>query len=161
KRAIEGLRPGDVLVMEARGELGTGTIGDILALRAQVRGAAAVVTDGGLRDSAVVAALDLPVFHAGAHPAVLGRRHVPWEIDVPDPVSNKTYATAAAGDAADVDRAVVAARRAFVEGAWPTMGARARARVLCAIAEGIEAREERLAELESFDTGLPITQARG
>ena len=61
---------------------GTGTVGDILALRAQLRGAAAIVTDGGLRDSAVVAALDLPVFHAGAHPAVLGRRHVPWEIDV-------------------------------------------------------------------------------
>jgi regulator of RNase E activity RraA len=68
--------------MDARGERGTGTIGDILALRAQVRGAAAIVTDGGLRDAAVVAELDIPVFHAGAHPAVLGRRHVPWEIDV-------------------------------------------------------------------------------
>jgi 5-oxopent-3-ene-1,2,5-tricarboxylate decarboxylase / 2-hydroxyhepta-2,4-diene-1,7-dioate isomerase len=82
KRAIESVGPGEVLVMDARGERGTGTIGDILALRAQVRGAAAIVTDGGLRDAAVVAALDIPVFHAGAHPAVLGRRHVPWEIDV-------------------------------------------------------------------------------
>jgi 5-oxopent-3-ene-1,2,5-tricarboxylate decarboxylase / 2-hydroxyhepta-2,4-diene-1,7-dioate isomerase len=82
KQAIESVGPGEVLVMDARGERGTGTIGDILALRAQVRGAAAIVTDGGLRDAAVVAALDIPVFHAGAHPAVLGRRHVPWEIDV-------------------------------------------------------------------------------
>jgi regulator of RNase E activity RraA len=83
KRAIEAVGPGEVLVMEARGERGTGTVGDILALRAQLRGAAAIVTDGGLRDSAAVAALDLPVFHAGAHPAVLGRRHVPWDIDLP------------------------------------------------------------------------------
>ncbi|HWN32678.1 MAG TPA: fumarylacetoacetate hydrolase family protein [Pseudonocardia sp.] len=82
KRAIEAVGPGEVLVMEARGERGTGTIGDILALRAQIRGAAAIVTDGGVRDAAVVAALDIPVFSAGAHPAVLGRRHVPWETDV-------------------------------------------------------------------------------
>jgi regulator of RNase E activity RraA len=82
KRAIEAVGPGEVLVMDARGERGTGTIGDILALRAQLRGAAAIVTDGGMRDSAALAALDLPVFAATRHPAVLGRRHVPWEIDV-------------------------------------------------------------------------------
>ncbi|GAB3354125.1 fumarylacetoacetate hydrolase family protein [Amycolatopsis echigonensis] len=82
KRAIDSLNPGDVLVMEARGEKGTGTIGDILALRAQVRGAAGIVTDGGVRDLAAVAALDIPTYHSGPHPAVLGRRHVPWDIDV-------------------------------------------------------------------------------
>ncbi|KAA9159032.1 hypothetical protein FPZ12_021005 [Amycolatopsis acidicola] len=83
KRAIESLGDGEVLVMEARGERGSGTIGDILAKRAEVLGAAAIVTDGGLRDAAVVAELGIPVFHGGAHPAVLGRRHVPWDIDVP------------------------------------------------------------------------------
>ncbi len=82
KRAIESIGAGEVLVMEARGERGSGTIGDILALRAQVRGAAAIVTDGGLRDSAVVAELGIPVFHGGEHPAVLGRLHVPWDVDV-------------------------------------------------------------------------------
>ena len=81
--------------------------------------------------------------------------------DVLDPVSNKPYATASAGGAADVDLAVAAARRAFRGGPWPTMAARARAGVLFAVADAVEAREERLAELESFDTGLPITQARG
>jgi 2-keto-4-pentenoate hydratase/2-oxohepta-3-ene-1,7-dioic acid hydratase in catechol pathway len=40
KRAFDSLGPDDVIVMEARGERGTGTVGDILALRAQVRGAA-------------------------------------------------------------------------------------------------------------------------
>ncbi|TCO59864.1 fumarylacetoacetate hydrolase family protein [Actinocrispum wychmicini] len=82
KRAFDSLEPGDVLVMEARGERGTGTVGDILALRAQVRGAAGIVTDGGVRDVAAVAALDIPTYHAGPHPAVLGRRHVPWDVDV-------------------------------------------------------------------------------
>ncbi|CAM5399061.1 hypothetical protein SALBM311S_10584 [Streptomyces alboniger] len=83
KRAIEELRPGHVLVMDARRDTSAGTLGDILALRAQQRGAAGVVTDGGLRDSAAVAALGLPVFHGGAHPSVLGRRHVPWDTGVP------------------------------------------------------------------------------
>lgn len=82
KRAFDALGPGDVLVMEARGETGTGTVGDILALRAQVRGAAGIVTDGGVRDVAAVAALDIPTYHSGAHPAVLGRRHVPWDTDL-------------------------------------------------------------------------------
>lgn len=81
KRAFDGLNAGDVLVIEARGERGTGTVGDILALRAQVRGAAAIVTDGGIRDFDAVAALGIPTFSAGPHPAVLGRRHVPWEVD--------------------------------------------------------------------------------
>jgi 5-oxopent-3-ene-1,2,5-tricarboxylate decarboxylase/2-hydroxyhepta-2,4-diene-1,7-dioate isomerase len=82
KRAFDSLGPGDVLVMEARGERGTGTVGDILALRAQVRGAAGIVTDGGVRDLVAVAALDIPTYHSGAHPAVLGRRHIPWDVDV-------------------------------------------------------------------------------
>ncbi|WP_084037173.1 fumarylacetoacetate hydrolase family protein [Haloechinothrix halophila] len=82
KQAIESIGSGEVLVMEARGDASSGTIGDILALRAQVRGAAAIVTDGGLRDSAAVTEFELPIFHGGRHPAVLGRRHVPWETDV-------------------------------------------------------------------------------
>ena len=82
KRAIEDIRPGEVLVIEARGDPTAGTIGDILALRAQVRGAAGVVTDGAIRDSAALARLEIPIYHAAVHPAVLGRRHVPWETGV-------------------------------------------------------------------------------
>ncbi|MBW4094324.1 MAG: 5-carboxymethyl-2-hydroxymuconate semialdehyde dehydrogenase [Acidobacteria bacterium] len=81
--------------------------------------------------------------------------------DVLDPVTNTTYATAAAGQKADVDAAVVAARTAFTSGPWPRMKARERARVLNTIADAVEAQEDRLAEWETFDTGLPITQARG
>ncbi|MCM3500842.1 fumarylacetoacetate hydrolase family protein [Microbacterium sp. P26] len=82
KRAFDAVGAGEVIVIEARGETGSGTLGDILAIRAHARGAAAIVTDGGVRDAEAVAAVGIPVFTAGAHPAVLGRRHVPWETDV-------------------------------------------------------------------------------
>ncbi|MET2011978.1 fumarylacetoacetate hydrolase family protein [Microbacterium chocolatum] len=82
KRAFDSVDEGEIIVIEARGESGSGTLGDILALRAHARGAAGIVTDGGVRDVDAVAAVGIPVFSAGAHPAVLGRRHVPWEHDV-------------------------------------------------------------------------------
>lgn len=81
--------------------------------------------------------------------------------EVLDPVSNRSYATAAAGQHADVDAAVAAATRAFQEGPWPTLIPRTRARILNKIADLVEAQDRHLAELETFDTGLPITQALG
>ena len=81
--------------------------------------------------------------------------------DVLDPVTNETYLQAAAGKKADIDRAVAAARRAFTDGPWPRMLPRERSRVLHRIADIVESRDARLAELESFDSGLPITQALG
>jgi regulator of RNase E activity RraA len=82
KRAFDAVEPGEVLVIEARGHASSGTLGDILALRAKARGAAGIVTDGGVRDYGTVAGIDLPVFSLGGHPAVLGRLHVAWEHDV-------------------------------------------------------------------------------
>ncbi|WDH79613.1 fumarylacetoacetate hydrolase family protein [Microbacterium esteraromaticum] len=82
KRAFDAVEEGEIIVIEARGDATTGTLGDILALRAVARGAAGVVTDGGVRDFDAVAEIGLPVFSQGPHPSVLGRRHVPWEHDV-------------------------------------------------------------------------------
>jgi 5-oxopent-3-ene-1,2,5-tricarboxylate decarboxylase/2-hydroxyhepta-2,4-diene-1,7-dioate isomerase len=82
KRVFDTVGDGEVVVIEARGERDSGTLGDILALRASARNAAGIVTDGGVRDFDAVAAVGIPVFAAGAHPAVLGRRHVPWDADV-------------------------------------------------------------------------------
>ncbi|MFI7481219.1 5-carboxymethyl-2-hydroxymuconate semialdehyde dehydrogenase [Kocuria sp. M1R5S2] len=81
--------------------------------------------------------------------------------EVLDPVSNQPYCTAAAGRQADVDAAVAAAKEAFDNGPWPHMLPRQRARVLNRIADAVEAQEDRLAEMETFDTGLPISQSRG
>lgn len=82
KRAFDAVGEGEVIVIEARGETGSGTLGDILAIRAHARGAAGIVTDGGVRDADAVTAVGIPVYTAGPHPAVLGRRHVPWDHDV-------------------------------------------------------------------------------
>ncbi|VEI13430.1 fumarylacetoacetate hydrolase family protein [Trueperella bialowiezensis] len=82
KRAIDTVNPGEVLVMEARGYEHAGTLGDILALRAKVRGAAGIITDGAVRDWAAVEEVGLPVFAQAAHPSVLGRVHIPWDTDV-------------------------------------------------------------------------------
>ena len=82
KRVFDGVNEGEILVVDARGVRGTGTVGDILAMRAKVRGAAGIVTDGGVRDWREVQEIGIPVFSQGAHPSVLGRRHVPWEVDV-------------------------------------------------------------------------------
>ncbi|WHU48556.1 fumarylacetoacetate hydrolase family protein [Gordonia sp. L191] len=82
KRTFDAVGPGEVIVIEARGETGSGTLGDILAIRAKTLGAEGIVTDGGVRDYAAVAEIGLPVFTAGPHPAVLGRKHVPWDHDL-------------------------------------------------------------------------------
>ncbi|MGO1423188.1 MAG: fumarylacetoacetate hydrolase family protein [Brachybacterium sp.] len=82
KQVFDSVGEGEVIVIEARGDSGAGTLGDILALRAQQRGAAGVVTDGAIRDYDAVAEIGLTAFSAGAHPSVLGRKHVPWDSDV-------------------------------------------------------------------------------
>ena len=72
RKAIEDIPPGMALVIDARGDLGAGVIGDILAARLQERGVAAVVSDGPVRDVDEVAAGAMPVFCAGgAAPASL------------------------------------------------------------------------------------------
>ena len=81
--------------------------------------------------------------------------------EVIDPVTNEPYATAAAGQQADVDAAVAAATLAFEEGPWPRMKARERARILMRIADVVASRDDELSQYESFDSGLPITQAKG
>ncbi|SMX95771.1 2-keto-4-pentenoate hydratase/2-oxohepta-3-ene-1,7-dioic acid hydratase (catechol pathway) [Brevibacterium iodinum ATCC 49514] len=108
KQAFDSIRPGEVVVIEARGESGSGTLGDILALRAKSLGATGVITDGGVRDSAEVAEI-LPVFATAKNPAVLGRKHVPWESDVAVACGN---ATVLPGDVivADDDGAIVIPR---------------------------------------------------
>ena len=83
KRAVESVGPGEVLVIEARGEERAGTIGDILAARLHARGAAGIVTDGGVRDTPGVTELDLPTYYRCANASSLWNEHIPLELDVP------------------------------------------------------------------------------
>ena len=61
--AIETCPPGAVLVMDSRKQANAASAGDILITRLMMRGGAGVVTDGGFRDAAVIAELDIPAYH--------------------------------------------------------------------------------------------------
>lgn len=82
KQAFDAINEGEVMVIEANGNPGAGTLGDVLATRAKARGAAGIITDGAVRDYQEVAGVGIAVYSSGAHPAVLGRKHVPWDMDL-------------------------------------------------------------------------------
>jgi phenylacetaldehyde dehydrogenase len=80
--------------------------------------------------------------------------------DVREPSSDQILAHCALGDAADIDKAVAAARRAFDSGDWPRMTPVDRERVLHRLADLIEAHADELAELEALDNGKSVIIAR-
>src|SRR5579875_1596647 len=77
-----------------------------------------------------------------------------------NPANEEVLALVAEGDKADVDDAVSAARTAFEEGRWSTMGPHERARRLLRIADLIDEHAEELAELETLDNGKPLSSSR-
>ncbi len=78
--------------------------------------------------------------------------------DTLNPATNEAITTVAAGTAADVDRAVRAARRAFDEGPWPRMTARERGVYLRRVGDLIMTYADELARLETLDSGVPLKQ---
>jgi acyl-CoA reductase-like NAD-dependent aldehyde dehydrogenase len=76
-----------------------------------------------------------------------------------NPASEEVLAEIAEADAADVDRAVAAARKAY-DGVWSRMPAAERAKYLFRIARIIAERSRELAVLESIDNGKPIRESR-
>src|SRR5438034_2501273 len=76
-----------------------------------------------------------------------------------DPSTEEVIAQVAASEAADVDRAVKAARAAFDSGPWPQTTAQDRGRILFKLAEKIRQNSAMLAELECRNTGKPIVEA--
>lgn len=80
-------------------------------------------------------------------------------LPVYDPSTGEVFDEIARSAAEDVDRAVAAARAAL-SGAWGKMTATERGRILSRMSELILARSETLAQLETSDTGKPISQAR-
>jgi aldehyde dehydrogenase (NAD+) len=88
-------------------------------------------------------------------------------LPVVDPSDGDTFAHIGRGGAADVDRAVRAARRAFdgtgsepAAGPWGRTDAVGRGRLLRRLADLVDAHLETLARIESRDTGKPLGQAR-
>jgi regulator of RNase E activity RraA len=81
RAAIEAMPPGSVVVVDAMGWPDAGVFGDILCARMKVRGVAAVVTDGMVRDGAGVVGAGLPVWCRGvaAPPSVAGLTFAGWQ----------------------------------------------------------------------------------
>lgn len=76
------------------------------------------------------------------------------------PSDDRQFARISRGGEPDIDRAVTAARRAFEHGDWGRLTATDRGRLLMRVGELIQDNAEDMAQLESRDTGKPLTQAR-
>jgi acyl-CoA reductase-like NAD-dependent aldehyde dehydrogenase len=87
--------------------------------------------------------------------AMSGRR-----FDTVDPATEQVITTVPHSGPEDVERAVTAARRAFEDGPWPAMTPAERQKVLWRIAEGISARADQFAQLESIDNGKSVAVAK-
>src|SRR5271167_2924445 len=115
----------------------------------------------------MISTLPMPTETHTAPPAtklLINNRWVPSE-------SGKTFATinpstgeeicqVAEADAADVDKAVAAARAAFEQGPWRKMKASDRGRLLHRLADLIEKNSDELARIESLDNGKPFSVAK-
>lgn len=81
--AVETCPKGSVLVMDSRGNPRAASAGSILATRLMVRGGAGMVTDGGFRDSAEIAALEMPSYHQRPSAPTNLTLHQAIDINVP------------------------------------------------------------------------------
>jgi regulator of RNase E activity RraA len=81
RAAIEAMPAGCIAVVDAMGVTDAGIFGDILCARMKIRGVAALVTDGVVRDVAGVLDTGLPVWCEGAAapPSVAGLTFVNWQ----------------------------------------------------------------------------------
>ena len=79
---------------------------------------------------------------------------------VEDPATEEVIAHVPAGDKADIDLAVAAARRAFETGPWSRISPAARQRLVWSLGDLLERHADELAELEALDNGKPVTNAR-
>jgi regulator of RNase E activity RraA len=84
RRAIETCPPGSVLVMDCRGDTSAASAGSILVTRLMMRGAAGLVTDGGLRDSPEISEFDIPTYiGAPSAPTNLIKHHAVETLNEP------------------------------------------------------------------------------
>src|SRR5580658_199957 len=79
---------------------------------------------------------------------------------VEDPATEETIAYVPAGEKADIDLAVAAARRAFETGPWSRISPADRSRLVWRLGDLLEQHIDEFAELEALDNGKPVTNAR-
>jgi phenylacetaldehyde dehydrogenase len=80
--------------------------------------------------------------------------------EVYNPATGEVIARCAAGDQADIDAAVQAARRALESGPWSKMTPSERGRLIWKLGDLLEEHADELAEIETLDNGKPLAAAR-
>jgi regulator of RNase E activity RraA len=83
RKAVEDCPPGAVFVIDSRKDARAASAGSILVTRLMKRGVAGVVTDGGFRDAAEIAKLDIPSFHHRPSAPTNLTQHQALDINVP------------------------------------------------------------------------------
>jgi aldehyde dehydrogenase (NAD+) len=91
---------------------------------------------------------------------LIGGRRLPAQsgryFETLDPANEQVIAHVAEADAADIDAAVISARQAF-EGEWGHTRAADRGNALLRLADLIRQNQDTLIELESLDSGKPVS----
>ena len=90
----------------------------------------------------------------------MGGRPQRQTFTVEDPATEEIIGHVPAGDKADIDLAVAAARRAFETGPWSRISPAARQRLVWSLGDLLERHADEFAELEALDNGKPVTNAR-
>ena len=80
--------------------------------------------------------------------------------EVEDPATQEIIGHVPAGDKADIDLAVAAARKAFETGPWSRISPGDRSKLVWRIGDLLEQHADEFAELEALDNGKPVTNAR-
>lgn len=81
-KAIDMASSGDVIVVDAQGDITNALIGELMITWAQVRGIAGFIIDGAIRDAGVIKRMSIPVYAAGVTPAG-PYKDGPGEINIP------------------------------------------------------------------------------
>jgi RraA family protein len=81
-KALDLAEPGDILVVDAQGDLTNAIIGELMALYAQKRNLGGLIIDGAVRDVDALRHLDIPIYAAGVNPRG-PYKDGPGEINVP------------------------------------------------------------------------------
>lgn len=127
-------QPGDVLVVDGKGDLSSALMGEIMTQQCMALGIAAVVIDGAVRDSEAIRALGFPMYAAGLNPNG-PTKFVPGRVNHPVAIGGVTVEP---GDlvVGDAD-GVVVVERAKAESLLPLA------------AEKVEAEARRIAGIRS------------
>ena len=81
-KALDLAKPGDIVVVDAQGDLTNSIMGELMTLWAKKRGIGGFIIDGAIRDVGALKKMDIPIYAAGVTPAG-PYKDGPGEINVP------------------------------------------------------------------------------